>query len=234
MSPARPIAALVALVFALVGVSGCGSSSSDKQDLSGLPASKLVAKAQKKLQTEPNLRVHGGISEQGQTISLDFSYLRKEAAHGTFSIGGADIELLKKGKQTWFKPSDAFWKAQLGAKAKVVIDKVKGRWIVADPSNPQLASLLQLSSRDFLKGQILSEKAKHEAKKVGKRKIHGTQTIGVKAKDGTLYVSTTDARPVEITGGNSSSSGKMDFEYSKVAIPAAPSKSQQVDLSSLG
>jgi hypothetical protein len=202
-------------------------------DVSGLSAHQLLAKAKTQVKTQPNMTVKGKITDGGSEITIDLSYVGKDAA-GTVAINGNELDLLTVGGKSWFKASDAFWKAQTPANADQIIALVKGRWIVADPSATQLQQLTALTQRSFITDQLLSPSGK--VTKGAKKTVAGVACVAVKSSDGILWLATDDARPIRIesTTGSKASSGQVDFTYGKAAKPKAPAASDTVDLNNLG
>jgi hypothetical protein len=234
MRPTRLTAMLSALALGgavLVGCGGGGGGGGGGDDLSGLSTSKLLAKAVAQVKAAKYVRISGKINDQGQDTGLDLSYVGKDS-RGTITLEGATVELETVGGKTWFKPSDAFWNKQMGAKsAAQVIKLVNGRWIVAAAGNQSYAQLIELASRDLITKEILDPDSKVTKGKV--TKVDGVEVIPLKTTDGTLYLDKETARPVQIVGSGSSK-GTANFSYDKIDAPTAPAAKDQVDLSKLG
>jgi hypothetical protein len=227
MKPPRIPAIATAVVLAGAVLAGCGSSSSD---LSGLSATTLLSKATTQLAKEPYITLRGDITDSGGQTGLDLSYVGDDS-HGTITLKGAELELQTVAGQTYFKPSDSFWKAQMGANAVSVIKLINGRWIIADPTNQSFGQLIQLASKDFVTKDVLDPSG--TVTKGKETRINDILCIPLKTKDGTLYLDAKTARPVQIVGNGSGGTGKADFSYDLVDAPTAPAKKDTVDLSSL-
>jgi hypothetical protein len=230
--PRTRLTALIAaaLLAGSAVLAGCGSSGSD--DLTGLSTSKLLDRAVAQVKKEKYVQISGKITDQGEETGLDLSYIGEES-RGTITLAGATLELETVDGTTYFRPSDAFWKKQMGAKsAAQVIKVINGRWIVADAKNDSFAQLIELASKDFVTKEILDPDSKVTKGKV--KKVNGVECIPLETKDGTLYVDKATARPVQIVGGGSSGKGTADFSYDKQDPPTAPAADEQVDLSKLG
>lgn len=229
MSRNRIPAILTALLLGLALLSGCGSS---KDDLSGLSTSKLLSKASAQVKNAKYVKIAGKVENSGNETALDLSYVGKDS-HGTITLGGTTLELESVDGTTYFKPSDDFWKQQMGAKnAAQIIKVIDGRWIIADPKNQNFAQLVELASRDFVTKEILKPDSK-VTKGKGKS-VNGVDCITLDTSSGTLYLDQENARPVQIVGKGSDGAGKADFSYGKIDAPTAPAKDEQVDLAQLG
>jgi hypothetical protein len=231
MSRTRLTAILTALLLGGAALAGCGSSGGGS-DLTGLSTTKLLDKAVAQVKKEKYVKISGKINDKGQETGLDLSYVGSDS-HGTITLESTTLELETVAGKTYFKPSDAFWRKQMGAKnAAQVIKLINGRWIVADSSNQSFAQLIELASKDFVTKEILNPDSKVTKGKV--TKVSGVECIPLETADGTLYVDKENARPVQIVGKGSEGKGTADFSYDKIDAPTAPAKDQQVDLSKLG
>lgn len=228
MKRMRLPAIATAVVLAGSLLVGCGSSSTP--DLSGLSATKLLAKAGTALAKEQYISLSGNITDNGGQTGLDLSYVGADS-HGTITLKGAELELQTVAGKTYFKPSDSFWKAQMGANATSVIKLIKGRWIIADPTNQSFGQLIQLANKDFITKDVLAPAG--TVTKGKETKINNILCIPLTTKTGTLYLDAKTARPVEIVGNGSGGTGKADFSYDKVDAPVPPATSDTVDLASL-
>lgn len=227
MKRTRIPAVALAVLLAVTALAGCGSSGNDVSDL---PVKQLLTKAKAQLKNTQYLEIKGNLHEGSSSIGLDLSYVGKDS-HGTLSVSGKSVEIETVDGTTYFKPSDSFWKAQLGPGAKTVINLINGRWIVASADNPSLSQLTQLTDRSALAKQILSPDSKVTKGKT--KQVDGDEAIALNSKNGTLYLATADARPVQITGNGNAGTGAVNFNYDKVAAPTAPPKDKTIDLSKL-
>jgi hypothetical protein len=230
MTRLRTPALVLALALALTGLAGCGGSSQPKSDLSKLSTTQLLAKAKKQIQNEKYVSVKGKISEKGTSTGIDLNYIDDDS-HGVLTINGASVEIETVSGKTYFKPSNAFWKAQMGPSASQIIKLIDGRWIIADAKNASFQQLISLASRSFVTDQILDPSAK-VTKGKGK-KVDGVDCIALTTSDGILYLDRSTARPVQIAGATSQTKGTADFSYDKIDKPTAPSAKDSVDVSKL-
>jgi hypothetical protein len=230
MRPTRVLAILTALVLGGAVLAGCGGSSGGGgADLSGLSTKTLLQKAVAQVKKEKYVSISGSIDDQGQQTGLALDYVGADS-HGTITLEGTTLELETVGGKTWFKPSDAFWNKQMGAKsAAQVIKIINGRWIIAQASNQSFSQLIELASKDFITKEILNPDS--TVTKGSVTKVKGVEVIPLKTTDGTLYIDRSNARPVQIVGNGSQGKGTATFSYDKIDAPTAPAAKDQVDLS---
>lgn len=224
----RTVAALCALLLGVL-LAGCGSS---KSSLSDLSSTALLRKASTAVSGKHYVSLTGRIDQSGNKTGLDLHYVGDDS-YGRITLSNdAQLELKQVGDKTWFKPNDAFWKAQMSTGAAAVIKVIAGRWILADPSNKEFGQVLELADRDFLTQQMLDSSV--TATKGKPTKVRGIDCIPLKLKNGVMYLDEDNALPVRVTGNQKSGSGVADFSYAKVSAPTAPAAKDQVDLSALG
>ncbi len=226
MKRTRALAATVAVLLALVTVAGCGS------DVSNLPVKQLLAKARTQLKTSHYLTIKGKVTEGKTSVGINLHYVGKDSS-GTLDVSGKPIHIETVKGKTYFKPSQAFWKAELGSGASRVQQLIKGRWIPAPKNNPQFVSLTQFGNREALAKQMLEPSTKKISK--GKTKtVNGVDSVALDSTNGTLYLDTSDASPVQIVGNGTKGTGTVDFSYDQTPAPKAPKKKDIFDLSKLG
>lgn len=218
------ITAITATVVTAAVLAGCGSSD---PGLDEMTPTQLLQRTRTAVSAADSVRISGAITENGQHTALDLAY-GKGGAAGSMTLDGGRIEVRRVGNRSWFRPSAAFWKAQLGAAAKPVIARTAGRWIVADSGNAGFRSLVELGHRTFVTDQLLNPSG--SVKRSGTRTVAGVRCAVLESQDGLLYVSLKDARPIRITGKDKDTVGQADFDYATVAPPAVPPASQVVDL----
>lgn len=233
MTRLRTPALFLALGLALAGLAGCGGdtpSSTHKSDLSKLSTTQLLAKAKKQVEQEKYVSVKGKISQKGTTTGIDLNYVDDDS-HGVLTINDASVQIETVAGKTYFKPSNAFWKAQMGPSATQIIKLINGRWIIADAGNASFQQLIDLASRKFITDQILDPSTKVSK---GKQKtVEGVRCIALTTSDGILYLDRSNARPVQIAGADSGTTGTANFSYDKIAKPTAPAAKDSVDVSKL-
>ena len=69
------------------------------------------------------------------TISLDMQADSTGDCTGTIGIGDGTAELLAKDGTSWFRPDEAFWRAQGGDQADAIIAAVGDKWVLDTDAN---------------------------------------------------------------------------------------------------
>lgn len=229
MRRSRPTAVLAVMVLLGLALAGCGGA--PRQDLSGLTAAQLLAKATKALTGQRYVSVTGTIGTTATETALDLHYIGHSASYGSLTVPQGSIRFERVAGTTWLRPDAGFLKAQLGASAAPVIKLIGDKWILADPSNKAFAELNDVASRDFIDSQVLSPGSK--VTRAAPATISGTRCLTLKTKTGTLYLDATTALPVQVVGMGGASVGRARFTYDHLDAPTAPPAAKQVDLSKL-
>lgn len=224
----KRIAAVVLTTLLALSLVGCGSS---KPSLDSLSASALLKKARGAVAAQKYVSISGKITESGQETDLDLKYAA-HASSGKITLGGAVMELEAIGKTTYFRPSASYWQQQLTAKqAKAIISIIGNDWIVADADNANFNQLIALSQRQFITKDVLEPA--HKATKGKPTTIAGRSVIPLTIEQGTIYLDSSTALPVEIVGKGSGGTGTAHFGYGAFTPPTAPAKSNTADLAKL-
>jgi hypothetical protein len=231
MTRTRLLGLFTAVCLGATLLTGCGGSSGD--DLDELSIGDLLDRATTAVRDETYVSITGSIDRSGNETGLDLHYVGDDS-DGSITLDGAKLQLRTVDGTTWFKPSDEFWKSQVGGKqAKRLIRLIDGRWIVADPANQSFGQIIQLASRDFVDEQLLDTED-GDLRRGDNEEVDGQKCLTLKTGDGTLYLSADDALPVQITGSTEEGEGKATFSYDEIPAPTAPAKDEQIDLSKLG
>ncbi|MET9271857.1 hypothetical protein [Kribbella sp. NPDC003557] len=200
-------------------------------DIAGLPASKILEKAQAAAKAAGSVRMKGSLSDDGDRIVLDIR-LAKTGGQGTMSLNGDAFSLIVLGKTAYLKISDKFWRAQITPKADAdaVIALVGGRWIKTPLTDKDLGELAAFASKPKFFDTLFEPTG--TLRKTAPRTVDGVTAIGLRDTDGTLWVDTATGRPVRL---ESSSKDALTFsEYDQVSTPKAPPAAQVIDGKALG
>lgn len=122
-----------------------------------------------------SFRIAGALSTGQQDIELDMALSTTGSCEGTIDTGSGSLELLGAGDQVWYRPDDAFWQQQAGEQAQLVIDQVKGRWVVAPAGDTGFAQFCNAE-------QLLSEMLKENDDTYEKGEVSdvdGTEAIAI-------------------------------------------------------
>lgn len=243
--------AVIAVVLAAVGLSGCGGSSSSSSGSSapeqtitttasgggsgssatngvaGKSAAQIVAAAQSAARSASSVHVAGAVAS-GEKIDLDLA--RGRGGKGSLTEGGASVQLIRIGQKVYIKGSQAFYRRVGGAAAAKLL---QGKWLKAPASAQDMASLVSVTDLNKLLGSLLGSHGK--LAKGGTTTVDGQQVVAVKdvTKGGTLYVATTGKPyPVELSSTKGGSGGQVTFDRWDQPVSLAP-PANVVDLSNL-
>jgi len=227
-------AAALALVTGGGVLAGCGSSDSSS---SGAAASTAAAET---TQAAPNgiekksaqeildaavaaanaassVTVKGEITQGSESVALDMQ-VGQEAAQGSISAQGVQVEIKVLGGKSYFKLSgDAFAKiagADDPEVAKAVSALLGDKWLLApdEKAASELGSFGQLAQKDELLKDFLSPEGDVSVEGTGE--VNGQPVVLLKSSDGsgTLAIATTgEPYPLQIKGSEGADSGQIDF-----------------------
>lgn len=219
---------VVASTFALVG---CGGGSDTKDDVSDLSATALLAKAKKVVAAEEFVTIEGDGADDGTEIAIDMAYAG-DTASGTIAVDGSEFQLLGAGGKAYFKATDDFYRASAGEAAEQIIALIDGRWVLADPADPDFADLASFVAKDDFFGELLKPDGK-VTKGKGKT-IDGVECVALKDdSNGTFYFAKNDGRPISLVS-TGDDGGTMTFSYDDLEEALAPTAEEIVDLAELG
>ncbi len=233
----RRMAAGAAALALLAGggvLAGCGSSDSSSgssttataaadttaqqsNGIENLSAQQILDKAMAAAKSATSVKVVGNIDTGNGSASIDMQ-AGDDAATGTVSGKGIDMQVLVVGGKSYFKLSGAALAQAAGAGSdpdtiKALTSLIGNKWLVvpSDGSAGQLSSLKDLGDKKALIDQTLSPDGTLTVKGTGD--VDGQSVVFVDSSaGGTLAVATTGTPyPVQITGGDSKASGKITF-----------------------
>jgi hypothetical protein len=238
------LAALVAVLLAGAGcsavdsVTGGGKASGSPSAASNgvadkAPADQLAA-ARTALAKAKSLRVKGNGTADGQVYALDMRIQGTKGGRGTITYHHNPVEILRVGDTAYLKGGAAVWTDLTGSRAAAEL--LKGKYLKAEASDPDLADLLAFTNVQKLSAQLLT--AKGAVTKADRRQVRGVDTSGVtySTQDGknNLYVATAGpAYPMYLsTAGNTADvTSALDFlEYDEPFQVAEPPADQVVDI----
>ena len=210
------------------------ASASASADLTSLSASAILAKTHAFVLAAPTMHLVGAGGDATTSLSIDLSYSGQNAS-GSIVVNKAPLSVITYGAVTYFKVSDAFWKAQAGAQAPQVIAAIKGRWIKTTAADKSFASLAAFATRKGIVDSVLTPTGTVSKGKTSS--IKGTSVIALNDSDtsggaGALFVSTSDARPVQVS--DTDGKNALGFDYGTVTIAPVPPASEVIDASALG
>lgn len=165
-----------------------------------------------------SVTVKGDITQGDQTTKLDLQ-VGQEAAQGSISAQGVDVDIKVLAGKTYFKLSgEAFAKIagqdDSPGVAKAISSLLGDKWLVApdEKSAGALGPLGQLGQKDDLLKGVLSPDGDVTVEGTGE--VNGQPVVLLKSSDGvgTLAIATTgEPYPLQIKGSEGADSGQIDF-----------------------
>lgn len=137
----------------------------------------------------------------------------RDAADGTITIKGADVQLRLVGDTIFMKGSKEMWSA-LGSQGDAVSALVADKWFSVPLDSTKdasgLSSFGQFANKDGLFQSLLSTKKNVTVK--GTSEVNGQPVVLLSSGNGTLAVATTgEPYPIQVKGNGTDGTGTMDF-----------------------
>lgn len=234
----RRIAAGAAALALITGggvLAGCGSSSDSASGgattaaattattaapngIEGKTATEILDASLAAANKATSVTAKGAITQGGQEITLDLQ-VGQEAAQGSISAEGAEIEIKVLAGKTYFKLSGESFAKIAGQDdspevAEAISALLGDKWLVApdEESAGQLGSLGQFGQKDELLKGILTPDGNATVKGTGE--VNGQPVVLLESTDGTgtLAIATTgEPYPLQIKGSEGADGGQIDF-----------------------
>ncbi len=224
------LAAALALLIAVLLVSGCGgSSSSSGNGVEAKSATQILESTKAAAAKATSVHIDGTITSNGKPISLDMELLAGKGGKGKISQEGFTIQLIQTGGSVYINGSAAFYQHVSGSAAAQLL---QGKWLKAPANSGELASLAELTDLGKLVDTALSDHG--TLAKGSAATVEGQKAIGLKdtTKGGTLYVATTGTPyPVEITKAGKESGKVVLDRWDQPVTLSAPAGA--IDISKL-
>jgi hypothetical protein len=232
--------AVVATAAALSLLAGCGGSDdsgTDKKSSDGnfaeLPGKEISDTAKEDMLALDSLAYAGQLVTNGESLALDVHASSDGSCTGSLELSGGKVELLAADGQAWYRPDEAFWRANAGDGADQVIDTVGDKWVV--DSQGDFSQFCDLNG--FLTSIFTDDGSKSTYEVVGTEDIDGQQVVKVTNTDddgsATGYVLVEGKHyllKIERTEGDSP--GELNFAAFNEDVAAdAPADDEQIDLS---
>ena len=238
-SPRVRAVAARCVAVAVVGVlaTGCGGKDDEggDSDFAKQSGNKIAADAKAGMKALEEVKFSGEITSGGDTISLDIQASAAGDCTGSIGLGGGTAEILAKDGTNWFKPDEAFWRANAGDSADAIIQAVSDKWVLDSSSN-----FAQFCDLDAFFDNIFEEKeGSSEYKTTGTDEVDGKKVVKVEQKDdeGTSvgYVLVEgDHYLLKLERTEGDEPGHLDFsDFNKEFEVTAPADDEVIDLSTL-
>jgi hypothetical protein len=227
-----------AAVSVLVLAAGCGGKDDGgDSDFAKQSGNKIADTARADMRDLEQVKYSGDIDNDGASFQLDVQASATGDCTGTIGIGEGTTEVLATDGTTWYRPDEAFWRANGGDQAEAVIAAVGDKWVLdTDGTFDQFCDL------DAFLDNIFSDDgdagAKPDYKVKGTEEIDGEKVVEVERTgengpasgyvlvDGKHYLV-----KLERAGDDS---GAIEFsEFDKKFEVEAPAEDQVVDLNQL-
>jgi hypothetical protein len=183
MTPSRnrAVAALAVIgVLALTG--GCGGSDDDDggdSDFAKQSGDKIAADAKADMKDLDEVTFNGEITSEGDTITLDVQASSAGDCTGSIGISGGSAEILAKDGTNWFKPDEAFWRANAPDTADAIISAVGDKWVLDTDSN--FAQFCDLDA--FFDNLFKDEEGASKYETTGTDEVDGEKVVKVEQSD---------------------------------------------------
>lgn len=227
----RAVAALTVLVFA----AGCGGKDGGDSDFAKQDGEKIADAAKKDMLTLDAVKFSGEISSGGDDISLDIQASSAGDCTGTIGIGDGTAEVAAKDGSNWFRPDEAFWRANAGDSADAIIAAVGDKWVLDTDAN--FSQFCDLDA--FFDNVFKDDSEGGKYKTTGTDTVDGQDVVKVEQSDddgsATGYV-LIDGKHylVKIERTEGDDPGTLEFsDYNEKFEVDAPSEDEVIDLSTL-
>lgn len=229
----RAVAALSVLALA----AGCGGKDDGggDSDFAKQSGDKIAEIAKTDMKSLDAVKFAGAITSNSQKISVDIQAKSSGDCTGSIGIGDGTAEIRAKGGTSWFKPDEAFWRANASDSADAIIQAVGDKWVLDTDSN--FAQFCDLDS--FFDSLFKDQAGAGSYKTTGTDEVDGEKVVKVEQTDdsgtATGYVLIEGKHylvKLERTEGDEP--GELDFSnFDKDFDVTAPADDDVVDLNSL-
>ena len=210
----------------------CGKDSGSDSGFTDQSVKDIETQALADMKTLTSLHIAGTIHMTDGDATIDMDVSTAGDCQGTMTIKGGVAQILSVDGLAYLKGDEAFWTANAGSQAPMVISMLGDKWMAAGSSDDQLAELCDLDK--FLEG-LDQDKGTDDAKG-DIATVEGVKALEITAKqdggtshawvavDGKHYIV-----KMEMEGGTEP--GSVTFsDFNKELDLTAPSSDEVVDL----
>ncbi|MET7357061.1 hypothetical protein ABZS76_01310 [Streptomyces sp. NPDC005562] len=223
------LAVAVVCAAAVIGVTGCGSDSGDKDPFDGMSADKIAEKASKASKDAGSYTMNGQMKQGGQTSDIEFAVAKSGDCKGTMgSAKSGKAEFLSVGEFQYSKGDDKFWDAKGGGSTAELL---KGRWV----KQPNRSGKPICNPDDMFSNKNLKKLKREDDTDVAGQKA-AVLTRTKKDETTTFYVAM-EGKPyfLKVVNKGKDGPGTVTFkDYGKAVEVKAPPADQVVDPKKLG
>jgi hypothetical protein len=234
MSSAVRAVRAVAAVSVLVVAAGCGGSDDGGDgDFAHLSGDKIAGLAKADMKSLDDVRYTGEITSGSQDVTLDLQAKSSGDCTGSIGIGDGTAQVRSKDGTSWFKPDEAFWRANAGDSADAIIRAVGDKWVLDTEAN-----FSKFCDLDSLFDALFTESGAGAYKTTGTGEVDGQKVVKVEQTGdtgtATGYVLVSGKHYlVKLERTNGDRPGHLEFtDFDKDFDVTAPAKDEVIDLSS--
>ena len=233
----RAVAALF-VIGVLVLAAGCGGSDDNDggdSDFAKQSGDKIASDAKAAMNDLDEVRFSGEITSEGDTITLEVQASSAGDCTGSIGLGGGNAEILAKDGTNWFKPDEAFWRANAGDTADAIIAAVGDKWVVDTDSNFSQFCDLDAFFENLFKEE--DDAGKYET--TGTDEVDGQEVVKVEQSDDTgtsvgYVLIEGDHYLLKLERTEGDEPGHLDFtEFNEAFDVEAPADDEIIDLSTV-
>lgn len=158
--------------------SGGGASSAAAEDFTDKSADEIAAAAKQATGELTSVRLVGELKDDNQKIGMDLVASKSGDCSGSITLGGSKAEIRSLDGTTWFRPGEAFWRAEGGDQADQLIALIGDKWVV-QPGDEGFAEVCDL---DSLLDEVVDE-TDNTYEKGEVSDVEGEQAIAITATD---------------------------------------------------
>ncbi len=180
MKPSPRMGAAAALATLLLAAGCGGDDGGGDSDFAKQSGNEIADAAKADMKDLEQVKYSGEINSDGSSIALDIQASSAGDCTGTIGIGEGTAEVLAKDDVNWFRPDEAFWRAQAPDQADAIIAAVGDKWVLDTD-----ASFAQFCDLDAFFDNIFTIGGGDESdyKIVGTDEIGGQDVVKVEKSD---------------------------------------------------
>lgn len=234
------LAALAALA-AVVLLGGCadenggGDGGGGGKDFADLSGQEISDAAKEDMLTLESMTYEGNLTSDGQPLALHVQASADDGpCTGSMEFNGGKVELLAADGGNWYRPDEAFWRANAPDQADQIIATVGDKWVV--DTSGEFGQFCDLTA--FLEG-LFQDEGDATYENTGTDEIDGQEVVKVVSRDqdgaATGFVLVEGEHYVlRIERTEGTSPGELVFSaFNEEVIAEAPAEDEQVDLSTM-